>query len=192
MESLNETGMERAFIAVDFEEEVLKEIARIQEVLKNLKFTGKFTELENMHLTLKFLGEIGEEKLNLIKERLKEVKIKSFSAKLSDVGLFNYKGKPRIIWVKIGGEGIFLLQKRIDEEMEKAGFKREERFMSHVTIARIKYVKDVKKFKEYVQRISAKKIEFEIDRFKLKSSELKPIGPVYRDVGVYFCNTSES
>ena len=192
MEDFKENDRERCFIAVDFEEEVLKEIARIQGVLGNLKFTGKLTELENMHLTLKFLGEVDEEKLNLIKEKLKEVKIKTFSAKLSDVGLFNYKGKPKIVWVKIGGEGIFALQKKIDEEMEKVGFKKEERFMSHVTLARIKYVKDAKRFKEYIQGISHKKIEFEIDRFKLNSSELRRLGPVYRDLEVYSCNTSES
>jgi len=53
-----ENKLIRAFIAIDFPDEVVKEIARVQEVLGKRQFTGKMTEPENLHLTLKFLGEI--------------------------------------------------------------------------------------------------------------------------------------
>ena len=58
----------RAFIAIDFPSEIVKEIARVQELLGKVKFTGKITELENLHLTIKFLGEIDEKQVEEVKK----------------------------------------------------------------------------------------------------------------------------
>lgn len=140
----------RVFIAIDFPDEIVKEIARVQEAVSGAKFTGKMTELENLHLTLKFLGEIDEEKLEKVKEKLREIKFKEMELKLGKIGTFDFRGKPKIVWVKVNGEGIWELQKAIDEKMHELGFKMEERFMSHLTIARIRYVKDKKGFNEYI------------------------------------------
>ena len=71
-----ENKLIRAFIAIDFPDEVVKEIARVQEVLGKRQFTGKMTEPENLHLTLKFFGEIDEEKLKSIRKELKKYKEK--------------------------------------------------------------------------------------------------------------------
>lgn len=169
----------RAFICLEMPDSVVKEVARAQEILENQKFTGKMTELENLHLTLKFLGEINDEKLKKVRERLKEVKFGRFEAKLDEIGTFNFRGKPRIIWIKIGGKGIFELQKKVDETIEKEGFNLEERFMSHMTIARVKYAKDKKGFLDYVKNIGIKDIKFDVEKFYLKKSELKSNCPVY-------------
>ena len=133
-----EKKLHRIFIAIDFPEEVVKEVARVQDVLGTRKFTGKMTELENLHLTLKFLGEIDDEKLGKIREKLKEIEFVEFEARLDRIGSFSFRGNPRIVWIRIGGKGIFGLQKRIDEKISEVGFKIEDRFMSHMTIARIK------------------------------------------------------
>ena len=183
---IKDKKLHRVFIAVDFTADVVKEVARVQKVLGGRRFTGKITELENLHLTLKFLGEISSEMLENVKEKLGEIKIKEFEAKLEGIGSFSFRGRPRIVWIKIGGKGIFSLQKKVDEKLEEIGFKREERFMSHMTIARIKYVKDKKGFVEYVNGIGLKDIRFQINEFKLKESELRSLGPVYRDLEVYF------
>ena len=169
----------RAFIAIDFPDEIVKEIARVQGVLGNYKFTGKVTELENLHLTLKFLGEVEEKKVEKIMERLRGMRFGEFEAKLAEIGTFSYDLNPRIVWVKVGGKGVFELQKKIDEMMEKEGFAREERFMSHMTIARIKYVKDKEGFKDYVRNLGVKEIEFPVKSFKLMKSDLREMGPVY-------------
>src|SRR3989344_9617389 len=86
----------RTFICIDFPDEVVKEVARVQEELGKIKFTGKLTEIENLHLTLKFLGEIEENKLNEVKERLKKIEFEEFEAKLFELGTFNIHGNPRI------------------------------------------------------------------------------------------------
>lgn len=180
--------MVRVFIAVVFEDEVIKEVARIQEILLGYKFSGKVTELENLHVTLKFLGEVDEEKLNKVREKLKEIKMEKFEAHLDSIGTFNFRGKPKITWLKVAGVGMFELQKMIDWKMREEGFTMEERFMSHLAIARVKYTYDGKGFMKYVSGIGVKDVKFKIGKFLLIKSELKPFGPVYNVIEEYELN----
>ena len=60
--------------------------------------------------------------------------------------------------------------------------------MSHLTIARVKYVDDKKEFNERIKRIGVKEIKFDLNEFKLKKSELRRLGPVYTDLEVYESN----
>lgn len=174
----------RVFIAVEFSDEVVKEVARVQGLLENVKFTGKLTELENLHLTLKFLGEIEEDKLEKVRGKLKEIKFGKMKLKLGKIGIFSIGGKPRIVWIKVEGKAIYELQKKIDETLKDL-LKPEERFMGHLTIARIKYVKDKKGFVSHIEGINTKPVAFDVDCFKLKKSELRPLGPVYSDIEKY-------
>ena len=168
----------RSFVSIDFDNnEVVKEIARVQSEVFKRKFQGKLTELEKLHLTLKFLGKIDDNRLEGVRERLRNVKFEEMSLILGKVGTFNFRGNPRIVWIEILGDS-FPLQKKIDEALEGL-FEKEERFMSHLTIARVKYVKDKKGFIECVSKIKAKEIRFKVDNFRLKKRELKKLGPVY-------------
>ena len=174
----------RTFIALDLPREAINEIKGIQKILKNKTlFTGKFTEPENLHLTLKFLGEVDEDKIKEIKKRLKEIKIEGFYIEVGDVGVFT-KSFIKIIWIKLNGKGIFQLQKEIDERLEDLSEK-EKRFMGHITIARVKHVSDKKSFLEYLKSVKPKKIKFYCNKFYLKKSELKSEGPVYTDLEEY-------
>ena len=170
--------MMRCFIAIDFNREVLDEIGRIQKLLGNKVFTGNMTELENIHLTLKFLGEIDDTKIEKVKERLVKIKFDKIDSRLDNIGTFNFHGNPRIVWIKVGGRGILDLQKNVDDAFEGL-FKKEERFMCHMTIARVKYVKDKQAFSNAVNGIHVKPIKFIVDKFYLIKSELKPSGPIY-------------
>lgn len=181
------TNFTRAFIAIEFSDSVIKEVARVQELLSGVKFTGKVTELENLHLTLKFLGEIENSKIEEVKKRLAGVKFELMKLKLGKIGVFSRRGNPGIVWVKVEGTGLYELQKKIDEKL-RGLFAVEERFMGHLTIARVKYVKDKKGFLEHVNGIHVKPIAFDCSEFKLKKSELKPIGPVYADLLVCSAN----
>jgi len=176
----------RSFICIDFPPEVIKEVARIQEIIDKKNFTGKPIELENLHLTLKFLGHITPKTLNKVKEVLSNINFPKLNLKLSKVGTFNFKGKPRIAWVKVTGK-VFDLQTQIDLVLKDL-FKPEERFMSHLTIARIKYTKSPKSFIDYVSKIKPKQIPFQVNSFKLKSSDLTPQGPVYTTIKKYYLN----
>lgn len=173
-------GKTRAFICIDFPPEIIREVARVQGLISNKPFTGEFTELENAHLTLKFLGELDEEIIKKVEESLSKIKFPPLNLKLAYAGTFSHKSMPRIAWIKVlGSTGE--LQKKVDESL-KEFFPEEKNFMSHVTIARIKYVEDKNSFKEHVKKIRVKNIEFSTNEFKLKKSELRKIGPLYTTI----------
>lgn len=169
----------RIFIALDLPDEIKKELSRLQDLLP--EFNGKKTELDNMHLTLKFLGEITPENLEQIKAKLKKIKLQRFKVHLGELGIFT----PRfikIIWIRlIGAER---LQEEIDKQMNPL-FKGETRFMSHITLARVKAVKERKDFLEKVSKLKAKWMEFPIEKFVLKESVLGKDKPAYQDLEIY-------
>lgn len=168
----------RCFIALELPREAINKIEEMQNLIKKKKFFfGKFTESENLHLTLKFLGEIEEEKVEEIKKKLSKIKFKEFEASLGELGVFINRYNS-ILWIKLNGQGIWDLQKQIDKNLEGL-FEKENRFMGHITIARMKKILNKKEFLKYVKNIKFEKIKFHIGNFFLKASELKPNGPVY-------------
>jgi len=178
----------RAFISLDLPAEIIKEIKKIQNALPD--FVGKKTESENLHLTLKFLGEVSEEKIEQIRENLKKIKFQKFETEIWSIGVFSKK-VIRIVWLHL--TNCDALQKEIDDSL-KGLFKPEERFMSHLTILRVKNVensprddfgKPKKEFLEKLKKIKIPKINFIVENFKLKSSTLKSEGPVYGDIEIY-------
>ena len=99
----------RAFISVDVPEGIKKEIKKIQKSLP--EFKGKLTETENLHLTLKFLGWLEEEKLEETRKQLRKIKMKKFETEIKKIGFFY----PRIVWLHM--TGIDSLQKEIDNAL---------------------------------------------------------------------------
>jgi 2'-5' RNA ligase len=179
-----ESQSTRCFICIEVSRKAIDYIENIQSIIKKKNlFFGKFTEPENLHLTLKFLGELNDKKILEVRKKLQEIDFNSFTANLGEIGSFSAR-MLRILWLKINGKEIFNLQQEIDSKLSEL-FKKEERFMSHLTIARIKKVFDIKIFKNYIYGIKTKKIKFEVREFILKKSELKPEGPVYTDIERY-------
>lgn len=166
----------RAFISIDFPVNIKKEIKKIQDKLP--EFKGKKTEEENLHLTLKFLGEVEESRLEEVKRRLKEVKTKKFEAEIDDIGIFN-PNFIKIVWLHLAG--CDKLQEEVDNRLKDL-FPKEKRFMSHLTIARVKNIKDKKEFLGKLMKIKIGRIKFIVDKFKLEKSTLTREKPVYEDL----------
>jgi len=178
----------RCFVALDLPREAINHIKEIQRLIKKKNlFIGKFTEPENLHITLKFLGEINKDKIKQVKERLKKINFKGFETQLKEVGTFSskYNSYVKVIWIKLIGKGLFDLQKQIDKNLKDL-FKPEFRFMGHITIARVRKTFDKKMLIEYLKKIKPKKIKFKVDEFFLKKSILSPEGPTYKDIKKYF------
>ncbi len=171
----------RAFISVDIPKNIQREIKKIQEMLP--EFEGKFTETENLHLTLKFLGNIDEKILPEVKRRLKEINFKRFETRISGIGVFSPE-HVRIIWVKL--DDCENLQKAVDEKLSDI-FEKEKRFMSHLTIARVKNIMDKKRFLEEIGKIKIPSgLDFQIKSFQLKKSTLTSKRPIYETIEEYF------
>ncbi len=163
----------RTFISINMPENVRREIKKIQDKLP--EFRGKKTELENLHLTLKFLGEIDEGKIGEVKEKLREIKIEKFETEIDEMGIFSEKFI-RIVWLHL--KNCDNLQEQIDDALSDL-FEKERRFMSHLTIARVKHIQDRRRFLEEIEKINIEKIKFMIEKFYLMKSELTSEGPRY-------------
>lgn len=166
----------RTFIAIDIPGKIREKIVKIQNQLP--EFHGKKTEQENLHLTLKFLGELSEEKLEKVKKRLEKIKADKFDTEISSMGTFS----DRIIWLKM--KNCDELQKKVDDALQEL-FKKEDRFMGHLTIARIKRLEGRKKFIDEVKKIKFDKMNFTVCDFRLKKSILSRKGSVYEDSEIY-------
>jgi len=174
----------RCFIAVDLPVEVREELARIaNEIRKSGLLKAKFVEPENYHLTLKFLGEQPPARVEAIKNILAEIKLESFDARLGKLGVFT-PAFIRVIWASLEASEIFDLHDKIDKALASL-MPCDARFESHVTIARVKFVKDKQALLELLSKIRPREINFRVNSFRLKSSTLTPKGPIYHDIAVF-------
>jgi 2'-5' RNA ligase len=174
----------RTFISIKFPPKILMQIKGIQEKLP--EFIGKKTELKNLHLTLKFLGDVNSENIEKIKLRLREIDFGKFESRISEIGFFDKgRGGRGVLWLGINNcEGV---QKEIDKSLDGL-YEKEKRFMGHLTIARIKEIPDRKKFEESLKKIEIPNLFFIIDKFYLVESCLKKNGPEYKVIEEYSLN----
>ena len=169
----------RCFIGIDLPNVAIKEIQKIQKKLES-NFTGRLTSSKNLHLTLKFLDEIEEDAINDVKKRLSSIKHPPFELTIKDVGVFSQKFI-KIIWVKVSDVP---LQPLVDNCLNDI-FKLENRFMGHITIARVKSLADKNSFLQLISKTRVNEISFVVRDFYLKESILTKDGPIYKDIDRY-------
>lgn len=174
----------RLFIAIELPKELNEKMSEIKEKLKTED--AKTTLTKENHLTLKFLGDVEDSKIDDVKEALKKVEFKSYKSKLNNIGVFPNENYIKVIWVGVKPEEETKeLKKKVDSVLEGFNFKDDFDFHPHITLARVKFVKDKPKFKELIHSLKIEDSEFEVKEFKLIKSELKPEGPEYTDLGIY-------
>jgi|SRR3989344_471051 len=170
----------RVFISIEPSEHVKSKIFHEFETLQNKNlFKGKFVEKQNLHLTLKFLGEISEEKLEEIIKKLNEIKFQKFNCEVGKTGFFDNEKYIRIIWVELACDKLKELQKQISEKIPEIHSDLKE-FNSHITTARVKSVINKERLIEDIKKIHLKDLNFEVNEFLLMKSELTELGPIYR------------
>jgi 2'-5' RNA ligase len=179
----------RSFVAVDIEEpEVVRRIENVQREVLQLGLDVKLVERENLHLTLRFLGEIPQSRINDVIKALSGVKANKFQIKLAEIGVFPDLSRPRVLWIGVsqGADELVKLANAVRQVVDKFAEHREEReFTPHLTIGRIKTSRNVEKMRELVARYRG--VEFgvvTVDKIKLKKSVLTPRGPIYSDLFV--------
>lgn len=174
----------RLFIAMDFDE--LKDY--LIELQNNLpKEDIKLTLTKSYHLTLKFLGEVSETDTEKIIECLKKIKLEEFEINLDEIGVFPNKHYVRVIWVGVNPkEQVIELQKSIEESLNEFGFKKDFKFHPHITLARVKLVKDKQNFIDALKKLKIDKHKKIITKeFKLIKSTLSQERPIYEDLEVF-------
>ena len=174
----------RTFISLEPPKEIRDYLFEIQKKLKSSSAKIKWIAKKHLHLTLLFIGEIDETKLQQIKEILSKIKYKKFELNLDKIGVFPDEKNVRIIWIGLNPKNkVIELQQKIDSELLDL-IKKDKEFKAHLTLGRVKLIKNKEKFKEKLN-LDIEKKKFEVIEFKLIKSELTKDGPKYTDLEVY-------
>ena len=175
----------RCFIAIPLSSETHKELSQIQSKLKETGADVSWVKTDNIHLTLKFLGEVEETKTKIISQELRELvsKYTCFETCIGKLGTFPTLFNPRVIWIGISKNEnkIIKLQQKIEEVMGPLGFEKETRpFHPHLTLGRVRSKKNIQKLIEKLKTLHL--LQFKpviVDRIILFQSILKPTGAEY-------------
>jgi 2'-5' RNA ligase len=178
----------RAFIAIDLPESVKSFLSEAQEALKSYGFGVKWVRPQNIHLTLKFLGDTATADTDKIAEAMTlaamNCPIVSLTAK--GIGVFPNVRRPRVIWAGLNGQVQTLanLQQTLNAHLANLGFATDTRaFKSHLTLGRVKGKIALDKMIAAIDNLK----EFESESFETREvilfkSELRPSGAVYTRV----------
>lgn len=179
----------RVFIAVDLTEQLKDPIIKMQKEFMSAGVDMKPVEPENLHITLRFIGEISKELVEELKKRLSNIKYNQFTIHIRGGigGAFPNIERPRVIWVGIeeGARDLMNLHELIMKFTGGDIGERDERggFVPHLTIARVKYVRNRDRYMEVVRKYENMDFGTQtVDSIKLKRSVLTPKGPIYSDL----------
>lgn len=181
----------RTFLAIELPEEIKTQLRNIQDRLKANVKGIRWTRPEGIHLTLKFFGNVSENDIanisSVVEKKTKDVR--PVTLNVETVGAFPNFKRPRVIWIGISGavEGLSVLQKEIDTDIEALGFQKESRgFRPHLTLGRVKSPKEVKglsKITEDGKSYAAG--SFIAGGLTLFKSELTPKGAIYTKLAYF-------
>lgn len=175
----------RVFIAVDIEEPlVLSVLERIKDSLASTGTPMKPVETQNIHLTLRFIGEIPRHRVDeIIEEVLKPIRMERFKIRLHGLGAFPSPTRPRVVWVGVseGADKLTGIRDFIEDRLRRLGFPPEkDRFVPHITLARIKGSRNIHALSRIILEYSDIDVgEVQVDSIRLKKSTLTRAGPIY-------------
>jgi 2'-5' RNA ligase len=176
----------RAFIAIDLPERLHAALAQTQQTFRKAAPEARWTRLEGIHLTLKFLGEVSDAQVKEVVEALGQMgRFEPFSVEVRGFGFFPQARRPRVFWVGVEAPpALAELAARVEGEMEKTGFRREQRaFTPHLTLARFEVPRPQPALEAALAQHEAASLgRFEASEFFLFESKLSPQGAQYRKV----------
>ncbi len=175
----------RTFIAINLSPEIKKTLSLLIGELDKGSRNIKWIRQEGMHLTLKFLGEIGRERVPEIEDVLIRISknYEPFVLKFKGTGSFPPgKKNPRVLWVGIEeGETLRALQSQLEGELEKLGFPKEKRkFHAHLTLGRVKSFFNLRETLSLLEKYRERNFgEMEAEKITFFQSILKTAGAEY-------------
>jgi 2'-5' RNA ligase len=179
----------RLFVAIDLKPEIKEKIAKIIEKLKITNADVKWVEPENLHITLKFLGEVDDNRIAEIREIIKHCLYGKniFDIEFDGIGFFGSERYLRVIWIGLGKgkEKIIELMDILNKNLNQI---RHEKLKSeaHLTIGRIRSGKNKQALLDAIKELSTFTIgKQSVTEIKLKQSQLSRQGPVYKDIEVF-------
>ena len=169
---------ERLFIALTLPLAVREVLAALAQPLPEVNWTRP----EQLHITLRFLGEVPEEKIEPMIARLGDVRVAPFILPIEGLGTFPPNRPPRVVWAGVGNghPRLFQLRQRLDDALLACGLELDVRtFHPHATLARCGEgsARSVAHWLHASREFTAP--SFRVESFDLYSSELRPSGAVH-------------
>ena len=180
----------RAFIAIELPAEMKQELSQLQERLKKAcnYCPARWVASGNMHLTLSFLGDVAQSRLDDIKEAIAEASVEAspFELRLDGLGAFPNLERPHVVWAGLSGDTdrLMRLQQHLEELLERLGFGREHRLFSpHLTLARVRDEASSSDKQRLGQAIGSTTCDaacsIPVESVYLVESQLTAAGPIY-------------
>jgi len=174
----------RSFIAFDIDSQsVLNRMTDVQNLLAKTGADLKLVEPKNIHMTIRFLGNISPNMVEKIFEEMKNVQFSPFSVKIHGIGAFPNLRYPRVLWTGItqGADQLQSVFNQLEPRLRLLGFPPDPKgFSPHLTIARVKSGRNKAELAKCVTENA--NYEFGMvraDCLRLKRSDLTPKGPIY-------------
>ncbi len=167
--------MPRLFVALAMPETIAEELDRLCNGLPGVRWT----DLEQFHLTLRFIGEVDPGTFCEIGEALTSVTLPPFEMRLKGIGQFPPRGMPHTLWAGVEeAEPVLRLRRRVERVLHDVGFAPERRkFVPHVTLGRVREPLPEDRFGAFLARRSLfRSSPFAVSSFGLYSSVLRPEG----------------
>lgn len=179
----------RAFFAVDLSPEIQKRLDEVSRQLMAVLGAAslRWVPVKNIHLTLKFLGDVSAANLEILKKilRAEAERVDAFEISVGQVGAFPSASRPRVLWVGVQApEQLGVLQKCLENEIALVGYPLEERaFSPHLTLARVTRTAlpaDLRKIRETIEKVQMGFLGINpVDAVHLYQSDLHSDGAVY-------------
>lgn len=175
----------RAFIAFELPESIVRLAADLQDQLQSHGMKLRWVRPRNIHLTVKFLGDIHEGRSADVIGAMQAAAGRTAPMTVTAQGLGVFPGirKPRVLWFGLGGQTDRLAEahQQLDNELAATGFARERRpFRPHLTLARFKQAVNTRRLHESIQDVGGyPPVEFQLEEWVLLKSDLRPQGAIY-------------
>jgi len=175
----------RLFFCVELDDAAKRDLGCLIEHLKPRCGDAKWVAPENLHLTLRFLGEVGEDRLRELENLAQTVagEFRPFTLELGKLSAFPSPKRARVLWVgPVKGEDRFVeLMRAVEEGVRRLGFKPETKDpTAHVTMARFRSPRDLSGLLAEVEFKDV--LPVEVREITLMRSTLRPEGPIYTPV----------
>jgi 2'-5' RNA ligase len=178
------SGTIRSFFSFDIEDEtIVRRLAEAQGMLVNTGAHLKQVKPQNIHLTVRFLGDISPPMVDAIYEEMKQIPFTPFTIELRGLGAFPKLSYPRVVWAGIrkGADKLTDVFEQLEPRLRGLGFKPDNKgFSPHLTIARVKTGRNKAQLIKLIQELED--YEFgavKAECLRLKKSVLTPQGPIY-------------
>ena len=175
----------RLFVSVDLPDDLAEPVADLQDEFGDASGLS-FTDPEQAHLTMKFLGEVDEDRLPALERELgaavDDADVSPFTARFGGLGVFPSLDYISVVWLGVerGGEELIRLHETIEERTTAMGFEPESHdFTPHVTLARMEHAGGKDRVQELVRERDPTVGEMTVDEVRLTESTLTDEGPMY-------------